>query len=283
MLVTRLTTHENILHNEKIKLTTLLFNPASTETFFFEFWSDFSVCFPLRPLDMRSERKNLLSIPEVCFLDATRFVCLVLTGVRVVNFFNITNFDLVFLHNTHILTVYLFVGLFVILFCLSCLFVCLCVCLIYSTVGMYSMCEYWSFCRSVCFSACSSTFEMSVCLSVCLCMSVRPYFYLSVCIFVHLSFCTSVCLSTCISAFLPSCVPSCLPACLSTCLTACLTSCLPSSLPSCLPSCLPACLPACLHACLPACPPTPHWFASIPLSAVTAESAVGLMREIETP
>ncbi len=25
--------------------------------FFFEFWSDFLVCFPLRPLDMRSKKK----------------------------------------------------------------------------------------------------------------------------------------------------------------------------------------------------------------------------------
>ncbi len=40
-------------------------NPASTEKFFFEFWSDFLVCFPLRPLDMGSERKFFLSLPEV--------------------------------------------------------------------------------------------------------------------------------------------------------------------------------------------------------------------------
>jgi hypothetical protein len=32
-------------------------NPASTEKFFSEFWPNFSVCFSLRPLDMRSERK----------------------------------------------------------------------------------------------------------------------------------------------------------------------------------------------------------------------------------
>ncbi len=50
------------------------FNPASTDNFFFKFWSNFSVCFSLRPLDMRSERKFFLSIPEICFLDATRFV-----------------------------------------------------------------------------------------------------------------------------------------------------------------------------------------------------------------
>jgi hypothetical protein len=42
-----------------------LHNPASTENFFFEFLSDFSVCFPLRPLDMRLERKKILLVPEV--------------------------------------------------------------------------------------------------------------------------------------------------------------------------------------------------------------------------
>ncbi len=50
---------------------------------------------------------------------STQFVHLVLTGVCVANFFNIADFDLVFLHNTHILSV------------------CLFVCLMYSTVGMY--------------------------------------------------------------------------------------------------------------------------------------------------
>jgi hypothetical protein len=78
------------------------FNPASTEKFFFEFWSKFSAYFPLRPLDMRSERKKILSIPEVCFLDATRFVRLVLTGVRITNFFIFAIFDLIFLLNVHI-------------------------------------------------------------------------------------------------------------------------------------------------------------------------------------
>ena len=77
-------------------------NPASTEKFFFKFWSDFSVCFPLRPMEMRFKRKKFLSLPEVWFLDATRFVCLVLTGVRVANFFNITHFDLIFLHSVHL-------------------------------------------------------------------------------------------------------------------------------------------------------------------------------------
>ncbi len=71
-------------------------NPASTEKFFSEFWSNISVCFPLRPLYMRSERKFLLSLLEVWFLDATQFVRLVLTGVRVTNFLNIANLDLFF-------------------------------------------------------------------------------------------------------------------------------------------------------------------------------------------
>jgi hypothetical protein len=47
-----------------------------------------------------------------------RFVRLVLTGVRVANFFKIADFDLVFLHNT--LSVCLLVC-FVIILCLSCL------------------------------------------------------------------------------------------------------------------------------------------------------------------
>jgi hypothetical protein len=34
----------------------------------------------------------------------TRFVRLVLTGVRVTNFLNIENLDLIFLHRTHVLT-----------------------------------------------------------------------------------------------------------------------------------------------------------------------------------
>ncbi len=38
---------------------------------------------------------------------------LVLTGVRVANFLNIANFDLIFLLNTHILSVCRFVGLYV--------------------------------------------------------------------------------------------------------------------------------------------------------------------------
>ncbi len=77
---------------------------------------------------------SIIKIYRVCFLDATRFVRLVLAGVRVTNFLNIANFDLIFLHNTHIVYVCLFVGLFVICFCLSCLSVCLYVCLMYISV-----------------------------------------------------------------------------------------------------------------------------------------------------
>ncbi len=52
---------------------------------------------------------------------------LVLNGVRVTNFINIENFELIFLHNTHFLSVSvsLFVCLFVTLICLSFLSVCL--------------------------------------------------------------------------------------------------------------------------------------------------------------
>jgi hypothetical protein len=45
---------------------------------------------------MSSERKKFLLLLEVCFLDATRFVRLVLTGIRVPKFLNITEFDLIF-------------------------------------------------------------------------------------------------------------------------------------------------------------------------------------------
>jgi hypothetical protein len=145
---------------------------------------------------MSSERKKSLSLTEVCFLDATLFVRLVLTGVRVPKFLNIAKFDLIFF-TKHSYAI-----------CLSvCWSVChsfLSVLSVYLSYVQYCwyvpMCEYWSFCTSVCCSACTSTFALSVCLSVCLCMSVRLYFCLSVCIFVHLSFCTSVCLSMCISA-----------------------------------------------------------------------------------
>jgi hypothetical protein len=80
----------------------IILNPASTEKFFFEFWSDFEVCYSLRPIDMKSEKKNFLSEPEVGFLGATRFVCLVLTGVRVANFVISLNFNQIFLHRIHI-------------------------------------------------------------------------------------------------------------------------------------------------------------------------------------
>jgi hypothetical protein len=156
-------------------------NPASTENFFFDFWSDFSVCFPIRPLNMRFERKIFLSVPEVCFLDATRFVRLVLTGVRVANFFNIAYFDLIFLHNTHILAVFLSVVLFSFLICLSCLSVCMSV---FSTEGMYVRTfVYLSICLFVFLPSC--TFALSVCLSVCLCMSV----YVSTSLFLFVCMC----------------------------------------------------------------------------------------------
>jgi hypothetical protein len=150
---------------------------------------------------MRSERKIFLSIPEVCFLDAARFVRLVLTGVRVANFLNIAKFDLIFFHNTHILFVCLFFGLFVILFCLSCLSVCLFVCLMYSTVGMYCMCEYWSFCNLSVFQPVPVLLN---CPSVCLFVCVYLYVFISVCLYVYLYICLSVPLSVCLNAFLPS-------------------------------------------------------------------------------
>jgi hypothetical protein len=169
-----------------------------------------------------------LSCGYICKREkkSTRLVRLVLTGVRITNFFIYAIFDLIFLHNTHILSVCL--SFFSV--CPVCLSVCLYVCLMYSTVGMYRMCE-----SSVCFSACTSTFAQSICLNVCLCTSVRLYFHLSVSIFEHLSFCTSVCLSTCISALLHSSLPSCSPAFL------------PAILPAFLPASPPACLPACMH------------------------------------
>ena len=79
-----------------------LFNPASTENFFFKVLNDFSVCYSLRPVNTISERKFFLLVLEVCFFGATRFVCLVLLGVRVANFVNIGNFRLNFLHSLHI-------------------------------------------------------------------------------------------------------------------------------------------------------------------------------------
>ncbi len=74
---------------------------------------------------------------------STRFVRLVLTGVRIKNFFSIADFDLIFLHNTQILSVCLSVGLFV----------------------MYRKCEYWSSCTSVCLFVCVCLYVfISVCL-----------------------------------------------------------------------------------------------------------------------
>jgi hypothetical protein len=143
---------------------------------------------------MGSERKFFLSLPEVWFLDATRFVRLVLAGVRVTNFLNIANFDLIFLHNTHILYVCLFVGLFVICFCLSCLSVCLSVCLSY---------VHHCICVNICLSVHLSVFQLvpvllhcpSVCLFVCVCL----YVFISVCLYVYLYICLSVPLSVCLS------------------------------------------------------------------------------------
>ena len=134
---------------------------------------------------MRSERKIFLSQPEVCFLDATRFVRSVLTGVRVANFFNIANFDLIFLHNTHILAVLLSVGLFSFPICLSRLSVCLvCLSLLFSTEGMYvGTFVYLYICLFVFLPSC--TYALSVCLSVCLCMSV----YVSMSLFLFVCMC----------------------------------------------------------------------------------------------
>ncbi len=164
------------------------FNPASTEKFFFEFWTDFSICFPLRPLELRSERNFFLSLPEVWFLDATRFVRLVLAGVRVSNFLNIAKFDLIFLHNTNILYVCLFVGLFVIRFCLSCLSVCLYVCLMYSTVYVWIsvflyICLFFSLFQYYC------TVRLSVCLSVYVCTSLFLFVCMYICIYIVRSAC----------------------------------------------------------------------------------------------
>jgi hypothetical protein len=132
-------------------------------------------------MDMRSERKIFLSVLEVCFLDATRFVRLELTGVRVANFFNIANFDQIFLHNTHILAVLLSVGLFSFLICLSCLSVCMSV---FITEGMYvGTFVYLYICLFDFLPSC--IFALSVCLSVCLCMSV----YVSTSLFLFACMC----------------------------------------------------------------------------------------------
>jgi hypothetical protein len=127
---------------------------------------------------------------------STRFVRLVLTGVRVANFFNIADFDLVFLHNTLILAVLLSIYLLVCFPFLSVCPVCLSVCL--SLVLKLCMWEHLSICTFVCLSSCRPL--LLHCLSVflfvcaCLCMSVRLYFCLSVRVFEHLSCITSVCI-----------------------------------------------------------------------------------------
>ncbi len=167
---------------------------------------------------------------------STRFVRLVLTGVGVANIFNIADFDLVFLHNTHIQAVILPSYLLVCFPFLSVCPVCLSVCL--SLVLKVCMWEHLSIGTSVCLSSCRPV--LLHCLSVflfvcaCLCISVRLYFCLSVWVFEHLSVCLPAFLPSCLSA----CLPSCLPACLSTCIPACLPTCHP-----------PACLLACLDSC----------------------------------
>ncbi len=52
-------------HNIIVMQPNILFmslNPAITEKFFSEFWSDFSAYFPLRSLDMSSERKFFFAV-----------------------------------------------------------------------------------------------------------------------------------------------------------------------------------------------------------------------------
>ncbi len=172
------------------------------------------------------------------------FVRLVLTGVCVSNFLNIAKFDLIFLHNTHILSVFLFVGLFVNIFYLSCLSVCL----MYSNVGMYCIRIWILVFLYIClfFQPVQVLLHCpSVCLFVCVCL----YVFISVCLYVYLYICLSVPLSVCLSAFLPFWIPSGLPALL----PACLPAFLPDYLPACLPACLAACLPACQPTYLPAC------------------------------
>ncbi len=123
---------------------------------------------------------------------STRFVRLALTGAHVANFFKIADFDLVFLHNTHILSVCVYVGLFVILLCLSCLSVCLSVC----TVGMYRMFEHLAFCTFVCLSVCLPSLLHCLILSVSSSVYVCKSLFLYVCIYI----CTSVFLYICLSA-----------------------------------------------------------------------------------
>jgi hypothetical protein len=77
------------------------FNPASINIFF-DFWSNFLL---VRPLKMKSENFFFLHQLEVCSLGADRFDLLVLTGVSVAKFLNFATFYLIFLHNTHKLSV----------------------------------------------------------------------------------------------------------------------------------------------------------------------------------
>jgi len=68
------------------------------------FFQNFGLIFRyVSPLDLWIwDPKEFLSLPEVWFLDATRFVRLVLTAVRVTNFFIFAIFDLIFLLSVHI-------------------------------------------------------------------------------------------------------------------------------------------------------------------------------------
>jgi hypothetical protein len=165
-----------------------LFNPASIETFFSNFDQIFQY-FPLRSLNMRSERKNFLSIPEVCFLDATRFVRLALTGVRVANFLNIAKYDLIF-YTTLIYC--LSVCLLVCLSFFSVLSVCLSVCLSYVHCTVLLVCTVFvNIGLSVHLYQYFCTVRLSVCLSVYVCTSL----FLFVCMYI----CTSVFLNLCLS------------------------------------------------------------------------------------
>ena len=226
-------------------------DPASTEKKRKIFFPNFDLILQyVSPLDLwiwDLKEKFFLSIPEVCFLDAARFVPLVLAGVRVAGFLGVSNLDLIFF-TQHSYT--------------DCLSVCWPVCHSFlSVLSVYlSVClSYVQYCRYVqygwilvflyiClfFSLFQHfwTVRLSVCLSVYVCTSL----FLFVCMYICTSVFQYLPLSVFLPAFLHSCVPSCLPVCLSTRLTACLSSCLPSCLPFCLPSCLPAHLPACLPA-----------------------------------
>jgi hypothetical protein len=56
--------------------------------FFFRILVWFFSIFPPYTPAYKNRKKKVLPIPEVCFLDATQFVRLVLTGVKIANFFN---------------------------------------------------------------------------------------------------------------------------------------------------------------------------------------------------